>query len=130
MIAIQEAPIAKYKKGESVKIVRGGHGVIIDVFILEYDEPKYSVGFQDGIVMTFNERDLLPYTNHDKGKDANNGYVSKVGELKRLWQKDNFRLCSKEDRNVMAWIADYLCEYEILTTSERDELYQYLGVGV
>lgn len=130
MIATEET---KYKKGESVKIKRGGNGVVVDVFEPPsyLDEPKYAVGFADGMLFTYQESDLEPLPAREKnGLKHGNGHVSKVEELKRLWKKDKFKLISKFDREVMAWIADYLCEYEILTTAERDELYQYIGLEV
>ena len=128
MISIQEGPTTKYQKNQSVKIMRGGHGIVVDIFTPEFDEPMYTVGFPDGIVMTFRESELLPYTNHDRGKDANSNHKSVVAELIAQFERDRLRLCSSQDRNAMRLITDYFYLWEIISIAERDALYNYLGI--
>lgn len=123
----------KYRKGQSVKIKRGGDGVIVDIFAPPsyLDEPKYAVGFRDGMVFTYQESELAPLPNRTKnGIKHNNQPMLKVEQLKDLWEKDGLKLCSEKHRQIMAYIADYLCEYDVLTTKERDTLYGYLGMEV
>jgi hypothetical protein len=130
MIASDET---KYKKGQTINLRYGGMGVVIDVYIPpNFDEPKYTIEFADGQIFTYQESELAPYTEREKNgaKHETVKPETRVEQLKRFWIQDNLKLCSKEHRAIMAWIANYLCEYEIITPTERDELYRYLGVEV
>ena len=141
MIATDET---KYRKGESVKLVRGGHGVVVDVFTPPsyLDEPKYLVGFADGQIFSYHEKELMPYPRREKHStkyelDIRNDSCCLYTEVERtiveeimaLWLKDGLRLCNPGDKRTMRLIADYLHEYEIITLQERNALYKYLGIG-